>query len=342
MRRPRHVSPLFAGLAALLALTVGVVGGRALFGAEAAGEGEGAEVAGLRIDVIVKATDSDFWQSMLAGAEQAGTDFGVDVHLTGPTSEADIEEQVSLLEDSVTRGVDAIVLAPNSSTALDGTIDRARADGIPVIIADNAVETEHDGFIGTDNIRAGEQAGERMCTLLTDSGEDDGQILHESGASGQQVLIDRFEGFEQGLAHNCPDAEVTQTQVNENDINTAVTDVVDALNANSDLVGVFADNNTSGTGAARAMDELGVADDVSVVAFDSDPAEVAAVREGSIDALIVQNPVFFGYQGVVEAAMTASGRIAPIELDPGAVVVDDGNVDDEDLESLLEPPTTTG
>ncbi|GAB3728569.1 substrate-binding domain-containing protein [Nocardiopsis nanhaiensis] len=341
MRRPRNVSPTLAGLAVVLALAIGVIGGRAVFGGAATEEAAGSEAAGLRVDVLVKATDSDFWQSMLAGAEQAGEDFGVDVHLTGPTSEADIEEQVSMLEDSITRGVDAIVLAPNSSTALDSTIDRARDAGIPVIIADNAVETDHDGFIGTDNIKAGEQAGERMCDLLGERGEEDGQVLHESGASGQQVLIDRFEGFEQGLASDCPDAEITQTLVNENDINTAVTDVADALNSNPDLAGVFADNNTSGTGAARAVDEFG-SDEVSVVAFDSDPAEVEAVRDGSIDALIVQNPVFFGYQGVVEAAMTASDRIAPVQLDPGAVVVDIDNIDDDDLQVLLDPPTTTG
>ncbi|PRX97270.1 ABC transporter substrate-binding protein [Allonocardiopsis opalescens] len=338
MRRLKYVSMGLAGLIALAALAVGMIGGRLVFGGEAAGEAREAETAGLRIDVIVKATDSDFWQSMLAGAEQAGADLGADVHLTGPTSEADIEEQVSLLEDSITRGVDAIVLAPNSSTALDGTIDRAREAGIPVIIADNAVETDHDGFIGTDNIRAGEQAGERMCELLTEQGDEDGQVLHESGASGQQVLIDRFEGFEAGLTTACPDAEVVQTLVNENDINTAVTDVAGALNANRDIAGVFADNNTSGTGAAQAVAESGRADELAVVAFDSDPAEVDAVRSGDIDAIMVQNPVFFGYQGVVEAAMVVQGRQPPGRLDPGAVIVDSGNVDDPELQSLLDPP----
>lgn len=172
-----------------------------------------------------------------------------------------------------------------------------------MITVDNAITTEAEGFIGTDNVKAGEQAGVRMCELLTDKGQKNGKILHESSASGQQVLVDRFNGFKSGLAAKCPDAQIIQTSVNDNDLNKAVSQVNDALTATPDLAGVFADNNTSGTGAAKAVAERNAGDRVAVVAFDSDPAEIAGVRDGSIDAIIVQNPFFFGYQGVVEAAM---------------------------------------
>ena len=61
---------------------------------------------------------------------------------------------------------------------------------------------------------------------------------------------------------------------------------------------MFADNNTSGNGAARAIKDNDAADKLPVVAFDSDPQENAALADGTIDALVVQNPYFFGYQGV--------------------------------------------
>jgi ribose transport system substrate-binding protein len=343
MARIRFVSWGVATTLAVVAAATGLVAGKAVFGSsDAPGAGGDTGVGGTRIDVITKATDSEFWQSMLAGSQKAGTDLGIELGLFGPTSETDIDAQVRLVENSISRGAQAIVLASNSSTALNGVVDRAREAGISVITVDNAVTTASDGFIGTDNIKAGQQAGERMCELLTGRGQADGKILHETSTSGQQVLIDRFEGFTAGLARNCPRATVVQTSVNDNDLNKAVGQVNDALTAIPDLAGIFADNNTSGTGAAKAVAERGAADRLAVVAFDSDPAEVAAVRDGSLDAILVQNPFFFGYQGVVEAAMSVQGSTPPVRLDPGAVLIDGSSVDDPQFAQLLNPPKTKG
>ncbi|GLW07083.1 ABC transporter substrate-binding protein [Microtetraspora sp. NBRC 13810] len=344
MKRIRYLSPGLAGFLALVTLAAGFVAGKAVFDSPASSEAAAgpAAVAGTEVDVIVKATDSEFWQSMLAGAKKAGTDLGVKTSLFGPTSEADIEPQVRLVESSIARGAKAIVLAANSSTALNGVIDRARQAGVKVITVDNKVTTASDGFIGTDNVKAGQQAGERMCKLITDAGKADGKVLHESAVSGVQVLIDRFEGFKSGLAKDCPQARITQTLVNDNDLNKAVGQVNDAITSTPDLAGIFADNNTSGTGAAKAVTEKNAGDRLAVVAFDSDPAEVQAVRDGAIDAIVVQNPFFFGYQGVAEAAMAVVGSNPPVNLDPGAVLVDGGNVGAKELQPLLNPPKTKG
>lgn len=342
MARIRYVSLGVAATIAVVAVAAGLTVGKAAFGAEGSAASGNAPVAATRIDVVTKATDSEFWQIMLAGSQKAGQDLGIDLGLFGPTSETDIDGQVRLVEDAISRGAEAIVLASNSSTALNGVVDRAREAGIKVITVDNAITTQSEGFIGTDNIKAGQQAGQRMCELITQAGKPDGKVFHESSVSGQQVLVDRLAGFKEGLAAKCPRARVVQTAVNDNDLNKAVGQVNDAITAIPDLAGVFADNNTSGTGAARAIKERGVADKLAVVAFDSDPAEVAAVREGTLDAIIVQNPFFFGYQGVVEAAMAVRGSIPPVRLDPGAVVIDQDNVESPEFEQLLNPPTYKG
>ncbi len=327
---------------ALIAIFAGVVAGRASTSSEGGGGGGGgggdARIAGTRVDVIIKASDSSFWQTMLAGAKRAGTDFGVDVSLFGPTSETDVNEQVQLMENSISRGVNAIAIATNSSDALNSVIDRARKEGIKVIIVDNAVTTTHDGFIGTDNEKAGEAGGERLCQLLKDKGTESGEVLLESSVAGVQVLADRDRGFKSGLAKGCPNVQVARTRYNNNDINTAASQVNDEITSNEQLVGVFADNNTSGNGVARAIKDNDAADKLPVVAFDSDPQENAALADGAIDALVVQNPYFFGYQGVVEAAMAAAGNSPPARLDPGAVVVDRGNMGEDAVKRLLNPP----
>jgi ribose transport system substrate-binding protein len=326
-------------VSALITLVVGVVAGRASGGSSSSGGGggSGGAVAGKKIDVIIKASDSSFWQSMLAGARKAAADYGVKVGLFGPTSETDVNEQVQLVENSVSRGVDSIVLAPNSSDALNSAIKRARQAGKKVIVADTAVTTPTEGFIGTDNAKAGQQAGERMCQLAKQHGKTTGDVLIESSVAGVQTIKDRDAGFKAGLA-TCGLRVATQ-RFNNNDINTAASQVNDVITANQNLVGIFADNNVSGVGAARAITDNHAADRIPVVGFDSDPQENAALKTGAIDALVVQNPYFFGYQGVAEAAAAAANTQVPPKLDPGAVVADKSNMNTPAVKQLLNPPT---
>jgi ribose transport system substrate-binding protein len=325
---------------ALMAGVVGVVAGRTSGDSGGSGGGgKGGAAAGKKVDVIIKASDSSFWQTMLAGARKAGGDYGLKVGLFGPTSETDVNEQVQLVENSISRGADAIVLAPNSSDALNSAIERARKSGTKVIVADTSVTTGTEGFIGTDNVKAGEQAGQRLCELVKKQGKTSGDVMIESSVAGIQTLKDRDAGFRRGFAAGCPQIRVSSPRFNNNDINTAASQVNDVITANRNLVGIFADNNTSGTGAARAIKDNRAAGRIPVVAFDTDPQENAALSDGSIDALVVQNPYFFGYQGVVEAGMASVNTLPPLKLDPGAVVADKSNMGTPAVKPLLNPPT---
>jgi len=342
MARSRTVFSLsLVAAIALVAVVIGVVGGRATAsgGSSGGGGGSGGGASGEKVDVIIRANDSSFWQTMLAGGIAAGKDFGIDVATFGPTSETNIDEQVQLVENSISRGAKAIVIAPGSNTALNASIDEARKAGIKVITADSPITTTVDGFIGTNNLQAGALAGRRMCDLLTAKNKTTGKVFIESSVAGIQVLLDRDAGFRSGLAEKCPNLDSSLESYNNNDIGTAASQVNDAISANADLVGIFADNNTSGVGAATAIQDNNAADRIPVVAFDSDPKENAALAAGTLDALIVQNPFFFGYQGVVEAAMATQGGIPPASIDPGAVVADQANMNDPAVKQLLEPPT---
>jgi ribose transport system substrate-binding protein len=326
---------------ALVAVVAGVVAGRATAGSAATGGGGGAggAMAGKRVDVIVKATNSQFWQTTFAGAQGAAKDTGAQVSLFGPTAETDVAGQVQLMENSISRGVQAIVVAPNSNDALNNVIDRARHAGIKVITIDSRVTTKVDGFIGTDNNKAGQRGGQRLCELVKAKGPAVGNVLLESAMAGVETLSTRDDGFKAGLAANCPQLTVSLTRYNNNDINTAASQVNDAITADSKLVAVFADNNSSGDGAARAIKDNNAADRIPVVAYDADPQEIAGLKDGSLDTLIVQNPFFFGHQGVVEAASAAAGTLQPDVLDPGAVLVDQTNMAEPPVQQLLNPPT---
>ena len=120
-RKPKlKFSLSLVAVIALMAVVVGVVAGRTSGdSASSSGGGKGGAAAGKKVDVIIKASDSSFWQTMLAGARKAGGDYGVKVGLFGPTSETDVNEQVQLMENSISRAVDGI--ARDSSITIRAT-----------------------------------------------------------------------------------------------------------------------------------------------------------------------------------------------------------------------------
>src|SRR6266446_224392 len=326
---------------ALVTFIIGVLVAR-LFVPTSTRASANAPASGKRIDVIVKATDSQFWQAMLAGAQAAGKDWGVQVGLFGATSEADVSAQLGLVENSMSRNVKAIVLAASSSQALDGVIDRARSQGIKVITVDTKVTTASDGFIGTDNTKAGAQAADRLGQQLQKKGVTTGQILIESSVAGVQTIVDRDTGFQTELAARFPGLKIIAHRYNNNDTPTALSQTNDVISANPGLVGIYADNNVSADGVAQSLQENKAQNRIIAVGFDSDPQEINALKGGTLQAIVVQNPYFFGYQGVVAAAMSAQGRFAPPSLDPGAVLVDASNMNTPAVQKLLNPPTTKG
>ncbi len=180
---------------ALVTFIVGILIAR-LYAPTATRANANAPASSNRVDVIVKATDSQFWQAMLAGAKSAGNDWGLQVGLFGATSEADVSAQVGLVENSISRNVNGIVLAASSSQALNGVIERARNQNIKVITVDTRVTTASDGFIGTDNAKAGSQAADRLGELLQKKGITTGQVLIESSVAGVQTIVDRDSGFQ--------------------------------------------------------------------------------------------------------------------------------------------------
>src|SRR6187455_1467454 len=117
-----------------------------------------------KIAVIPKGTTHNFWKSIEAGARKAGQELGVEIIWKGPLKEDDLAQQISVVQQFVSSGVSAIVLAPLDDTALRGPVKSATDRHIPVVIIDSAVKGEPGkdfvSFVGTDNKRGGMLGGE--------------------------------------------------------------------------------------------------------------------------------------------------------------------------------------
>lgn len=293
------------------------------------------------IAVIVKATDSDFWQYVLIGAVNAGLDNpNLKVTTYGPPSEVDIDQQVAILENVITRRPDAIVIASTSSEATVPALEEAYEDGIKVITIDNRVMTDKvHSFLATDNIEAGGKAAEKLVELLKERNKPlDKTVAVIGSTAGVQVIIDRSTGFIDRLKELAPDINIPAIRYVDNDIFKTISTVEDLLTAYGDeIVGFFAVNNITGDGLARVIDERNLHDEVVAVAFDSDPEEIEALRSGALDALVVQDPYTMGYEGVMSAYRAILGETLPEYVDTGSVVVTKETMDEPEMQELLDP-----
>jgi ribose transport system substrate-binding protein len=295
------------------------------------------------IAVIIKATNSDFWQYVLVGARNYMAENPTVVKITtdGPPAETDIDQQVSLLEQIIERQPDAIVISPSSTDALVAGIEKATKAGIPVITIDNLANTDVAvSHLATNNLKAGGQAADEFIRHLKLAGkEPKGKVGIISALAGAQVIQDRDEGFVTRMKEIAPDIVLLPIQYVDNDMIKAMDVATSQMDANPDLVGFFADNNMTGDGVARAVIEKNRDKDLVVLAFDSDPEEIKGLESGAINALVLQDPYGMGYKGVDTAVKHLDGEKVEKLVDTGITIVTKENMKDKEIQGLLDPMT---
>ena len=121
--------------------------------------GDTATASDVEIAVVLKTLASEYWGYVKAGCDAAAADLGVTVNVVGPGAESEIEQQVSMIEQQIGAGCDAIIVAPNDAGAASGALASA-IGSIPVLSVDTNVGIEgQTSFVGTSNVDAAKEGG---------------------------------------------------------------------------------------------------------------------------------------------------------------------------------------
>ena len=163
----------------------------------------------LMIRVSYHDVSNEFAPQINAGVEKAGTDLGakVDVKMVGPTG-AKADDQIAELENLITSGVDGLAISSVSTDALAPVINKALAQGIPVVTfnTDNP-SSQRLAFVGQDLVGSGRIAGDLMAKQLGDKG---GDVLITTLDAAAQWSLDREKGAREALA-KYPNIKVLST-----------------------------------------------------------------------------------------------------------------------------------
>jgi ribose transport system substrate-binding protein len=287
------------------------------------------------IAVIVKTTNSNYWQNVQKGADAAIKDHSdYTVSFDGPASESAVADEVNMVENAINRGVSGIVLAPSDPEALVPSVKRAYEAGIPVVIIDSALSDSakpyFQSFLSTDNCAAGEAVAKRMIEKAGDSGK----IAVMSYVPGVGSEIGRVGCFKDYIAKNSK-LDVVNTFYSQSQMAKALDQTTDVLSANPDLVGIFGANEPTAVGMGRAIVQAGKAGKIVALGFDGNNDEQQFIKDGVLDAIAVQGSFQMGEKGVNTLVDLLAGKKVPDFVDTGVVLVDKDNIDTPVAQNVL-------
>ncbi len=278
------------------------------------------------IAVIPKGTASMWWEVVRQGAERASRELGYDMIWTGPEQETDREKQIQAVEDSIAKRVVGIVLGPNDAQALVRPVEKIKSLGIPCVIIDSGIDADPEAyasFAATDNVAGGADGARRLAAAINGRGN----VIITKFVQNSASTDARAEGFKQALAREFPDIKVIAEQFTLGTVEDGRQKTEDLLLRNKGQVdGLFAVNQPVSVGAYKALQGLGLAGQVKMVGFDSDPVLLEGIERGEVAALIVQNPFEIGYQGVRLVVEAIANRPVPKAYPIPSMIVDRSNL----------------
>jgi ribose transport system substrate-binding protein len=322
---------ILAGVLGLLLALSGCVGQPA----QEAGE-EASAQRKLQIAVVPKGSTHYHWRSVQAGAEKAAHELGdVEIIWQGPQKEDDRQMQIQVVQNLISRGVDALLLAPLDDQSLVPPVRAAVNRNIPVVIFDSDLKTDlYQAFVATDNHAGGRLCAQRLSEIMGGKGK----VIMLKYSEGSDATLKREAGFLEALKEYGPGIEViSKDQFAGATFEKAFQVSQNLINRFGDFGGVFCSNETSTQGMLRALQLAGKAGKVKFVGFDMNQTLLAGINSGEIDGLAVQDPVAMGYIGVKTAHAILHNEMYDKKVDTGVTMVQKDNLNEPNVQVLLNP-----
>ncbi len=278
----------------------------------------------------------NFAQALKAGIDAAAKEFGVNAYIDGPVN-WNIDQQVSIIENYITKKVDGLAIAPLSSEVIDPIIAKALEAGIPVVTFNTDSETsKRIAFYGQDTV----ESGRVQAKFLAEYMGGKGKVLITSCDAAAPWSQNREKGVREKMAEY-PDIEVIGILNAKGDEQTTYAAIENAIVANPDLAGIASLDAVTTPAVGRAIIRYNLIGKIKQVGHDLMPETLDNIKAGATNASLSQNPFMQGYQPV-KALFEFLTKDVPLEsLDTGILKVDETNVD-EFLKRLEEGDPTVG
>jgi len=267
--------------------------------------------------LVPKAMNNPFFDLARDGCMAAAEEMGITCNYIGPGEHTEAE-QVQIVQDLITQGVDGIAVAPSNAPAMGRALRAAQEAGIPVMTWDSDLLPEdaalRSTYVGTKNY----DIGVNLAKLVQERHPDGGTVCLQTGGAAAanhnerlKGIRDTLAGADTGEAPGTPLAgEGGWTEISgcplitDDDGAIAVQGMTDILAANPDLTafistGAFTQwNDNSYRQAIEPYAEELASGDLTVVVADTLPMQMAQLSEGLSNGQVGQRPYEMGYQAM--------------------------------------------
>ena len=254
-----------------------------------------------KIALITMDRVDQHWVTLEEGAMKAGAELGVEVINMSPNAKDDAQ-QIEQINNAVSSGCQAIVVAANGPDSVSSALKEAVAAGVKVVYVDSPANVEAEATFSTDNKAAGKTAGEVMIAELAAQGITEGSVGIVNVNAATDSTVQREAGFREAFEGKA--YTLLETQYGEGD--AAKSQTIAENYITQGVVGIFGCNEGSTNGAGNAV--KAAAADVVVVGFDKSDAILGLIEDGFILATMAQNPDVMGYEGVKAAVAALKGE----------------------------------
>jgi ribose transport system substrate-binding protein len=289
----------------------------------------------LKIAVVPKGKEANFWKSVHAGANiGAVISTNVEIIWKSPQTENDMGQQISIVEQCIKEGVSGIALSPLDYNALVGSVFKAMKKKIPVLIFDSALKgtpgKDFISFVGIDNRKAGNLAGEHISKLL----KGKGKVVLLRYVAGQASTAEREEGFLEAIAKEKGIQLIMKDRYAGGTIDEAKKVSMSLIGELKKADGIFCPNELSTMGMLLAIQDANLTGKIKFIGFDASIPLIEALKNGEINALIVQDPSRMGFQSIKTMVDYIRGKKIPLTIDTGVYLVTRENLNDPEIIKL--------
>lgn len=226
-------------------------------------------------------------KSITAEAKKLG------VHLIQRNANGNISQQNTDIENMIAQGAKALIVAPENA-GVAPSLAQAKAKHIPVITIDRTVDgtacSDFVNFIGSNFLGQAKIAADDLGKAMNGKGS----VVVLQGTSGNNVAVDRTNGFNQELKAKYPNIKIVASQTANFDQATGEKVMEQLLQSHPNISGLYAENDTMALGAIQAIRSANKVPgkDIQIVAIDGTSDCVKDVANGVMYSDIETNPRF--------------------------------------------------
>ena len=268
---------------------------------------------------IIPCIDIAFFKDTREGAEDAAAKLGVDLIWRAP-EKYDSKIQAQLIDEVVEMGVSGIGIGPNDGPEVRESLKRALDKGIKIVCFDTDIpDIGRDGFIGTDNYKAGMTFGELVVKKLNQKG----RIIGTQSKKQTLNQKERLAGFME-VIKKYPDIELVGIyETEESDGKSRWQAVKKFIQQTPDFDCFICMDSMGSYIAGKIKEELGITP-VCVV-FDKTEYSEKPLRDG-YTTVLAQRPRLWGELCIRRLNELCNGKTIKEREDTGTYEINKSNM----------------